>query len=384
MSLLAEATTNADIYSKPRDLIINCGNTCFHVNRAVVCAKSSVLGTLCGEEAPHTMITIPPVDADSFEAILYYIYTGDYELEGEGAGDIGKYLTLSTMGQAAEDAVRRFADTPFAVATTPLEDLYKHAYIFALGDHYQINSLKLKATEKFQAARKQHHSISPTDFLEIASTILTSHGLDLQLLRTELIAMMTDNLHLAQDEDFVKAVSTHPVFQPFIAPLISALAARSALPAANSNAQTLDSPRDDAQLDALISSHEEQVAALRSSHKAATEALTRSHEAQLIHLARAHDDAMEETRLSHHHTRQATIKEYEYDISDMAKKHTTDMQILRASFPTRKKVGEDMNRLARQIEACRHCGKRPFVYRIEWQSIGFLARCTQCGTKHGL
>ena len=80
-----------DVCREPLDLEIKCDQTVFRVHRAVVCAKSTVLAALCGNEAAQTTIELDETDSHTFKAVLNYMYTGDYELDSEIFGNIGTY-----------------------------------------------------------------------------------------------------------------------------------------------------------------------------------------------------------------------------------------------------------------------------------------------------
>ncbi|KAI7383559.1 hypothetical protein KC336_g18355 [Hortaea werneckii] len=124
------------------DLTIRCDGREFRVHKLIVSAASPTLKAACQNgmlESQTGVIDHKTFDADTVEMMLEYIYTRDYEIRGVPAA-IAETIRTSESDSDAEQALVVLKNAEWIT----------HIRMYAIGDYYQLSTLKDRALEGLQ------------------------------------------------------------------------------------------------------------------------------------------------------------------------------------------------------------------------------------------
>lgn len=198
---------------KYSDLTIVCGDRQFKVHKAIVCTASDVLrrevdGKM--KEALTGVIQHDMFDADTVARMISYLYKQQYNVESDAS---------RTLRPAQLDG-----DTDVQAMVLPdvNEKLGAHVRMYAIGQYYNIPTLRSLAVENFSATAEAEWASD--GFMEVVKEVDLLTSRDDRELRNALRAVGTKHVEeLVKDDVFMQALSDFDQMQDFAADILRQL-----------------------------------------------------------------------------------------------------------------------------------------------------------------
>ncbi|KAI7282061.1 hypothetical protein KC345_g3723 [Hortaea werneckii] len=195
------------------DMMIKCEGREFKVHRLLISAASPILKAACQNgmrESQTGVVEHNTFDEDTVERMLEFIYTRDYTVSWEMAVLTGAIDTSESKHEA--DGV---------IVMGPMAEWISHTRMYAIGDYYQLPTLKDRALMGVQKAAADILDCELRDFAYVVKEA------------NELIGMHETGFHriiqdfclkrvalLTKDKTFVTAMVEVPELQEFAAILL--------------------------------------------------------------------------------------------------------------------------------------------------------------------
>ncbi|KAF5689982.1 amino acid transport gap1 [Fusarium denticulatum] len=238
------------------DLTITCGKYQYRVHKAIICPRSNFFKAACDgkfKEAQTGKVDLPDDDPAAVRMMIEYLYHDTYvpaeaiihrdhvsgldahlseteyneqekrKMELYGATFIGnkRVKRLTALPEAPIAPISQPVPVGFGTASTPpppppaaapprpilTQNLHLHAKVYALGEKYGIQPLKVLALRKFAA--EAPFRLHTDDFLKAIREAYTSTIETDRPLRDAVVTILRSNKHLL-NKDSVKEVLKDP------------------------------------------------------------------------------------------------------------------------------------------------------------------------------
>ncbi|KAK6376323.1 hypothetical protein LTS17_006918 [Exophiala oligosperma] len=195
------------------DFILTVEGREFKIHRNIVCSQSPMLHRLCNgssEEEHGGRGTLAEENADIFEKVLEYLYTGEYDLSTENLEPIvdqDNEVLVDYEGMPEVDTTEP-AKNKMETLRRQSEQLMVHTEVYLLAKYLDISELIQLATNKFIATVKENFRADA--FVEPFSRVF-EHGADGDSgLRAQILLLCLENSqHNAQDTELAKLLLHH-------------------------------------------------------------------------------------------------------------------------------------------------------------------------------
>ncbi|KAI6813273.1 hypothetical protein KC340_g17926 [Hortaea werneckii] len=193
------------------DMTIKCEGREFKVHRLLVSAASPILKAVCQNgmrESQTGVVEHKTFDAETVERMLEFIYTRDYEVPWIPTVATGAIRTPELESDA--DEVLVFGASAWWIA---------HTTMYAIGDYYQLPTLKARALGRLQTATADTFELRDFAYVvkeahELIGMHETGFHLMIQDFCLERVAFLT------VDKTFMTAIAEVPELQEFAAILL--------------------------------------------------------------------------------------------------------------------------------------------------------------------
>ncbi|KAK6508692.1 hypothetical protein TWF506_010771 [Arthrobotrys conoides] len=220
---------------KYSDFTIICGSKEWKVHRAIICPQSEYFATVCDssfKEAKEAEINLANEIPLDIESMLKFLYTGDYTVvetieqpPSSGLdGDLVSSLSVLALGGDADeknwlgpDDLLKSGSPELAIAkpTTQtsqnIREQRRHIIMYALGDQFMIEKLKVYAAKKFQD--NMPDTWMP-DHWQLLDGIEARNSPTDQALRAPIMKLwLNDGLELFSGEEFRENLARFPAME---------------------------------------------------------------------------------------------------------------------------------------------------------------------------
>ncbi|KAK4143077.1 uncharacterized protein C8A04DRAFT_12703, partial [Dichotomopilus funicola] len=179
---------------KYSDLVISCGETEYHVHKAIVCSQSDFFAKACDagfRETQEGRIDLSDHDPRLVQIMVHYLYNFEYDAQSQHESSPSPASETSGDGTVTKD--------------TP-ENLVTHAKVYALAEMYLIPGLKALAVQKFKAEIKD---ISASVFCAVAVEVYTSTIESEEGLRDIVVETLSRNMGWIEKEEVQDLLKSH-------------------------------------------------------------------------------------------------------------------------------------------------------------------------------
>ncbi|KEF57252.1 uncharacterized protein A1O9_05169 [Exophiala aquamarina CBS 119918] len=189
------------------DFILTVDERDFKIHRSIVCPQSTVLHRLCAgnfKEGLEGRGTLAEENADIFEKVLEFVYTGEYDpstneseiVAGDDTDISGDEGVPETDGNETESLRQQS------------EQIMVHAEVYLLAKYLDISELMQDATSRFTAEVKKNFRADA--FLEPFSRVFNNGGDGDSGLRAQILELCLENSeHLPQEGQLTLLLLQH-------------------------------------------------------------------------------------------------------------------------------------------------------------------------------
>ena len=240
---------------KYSELIIECQDHRWHVEKAIFCSMSEIIAATCAtpmQEGTSGIIKHDEYDAATMDRMIQYIYKQTYSVEGED-DLVGSHKLDSTETEAVKSPSDIDINSIFLT----------HVQVYGIGDYYRIPTLKLYAIERFAAVAKC--GLQTDGFIDVVRAVNKRCPTDRALRDPLRVYAITHRIELTKDEEFMRELAEMDDVQDFAVDMFRQMVCQ----------QILDKDADEQQLqlrDDQISGRDHKITALEAANQRASAA----------------------------------------------------------------------------------------------------------------